>query len=132
MNKDLIKKIFIAIAYIAYIMSIIIQNHLHIDLTYYNYVIAAIIGISLKIAQNVEIVEKIILTMPENDLDFIKERLNSIAESQTGSQTHRTERSVIVDIPNNAVNEPITPSSGESTHRDIELSNGNIVRIHKK
>jgi len=129
MRKELLKKIFVAIAYCAYVASTIMQNHLHIDLTFYNYIFVAIIGVSLTLVRHMDVVEKIIYTMPQHDLEIIKERLNSIIEqSQQGSIT---QRSTTIEMPQ-LVNEPITPSDIESTHRDFELSNGNIVRIHKK
>lgn len=145
MNTKFLKKTFITIAYVAYIFSTIMQNHLHIDLTYYNYIFVAIIGVSLKLSENTEIIEKIITNydIPFQELLDIRKRIDSLIESSQPSERSST----VIDIPMNDVNEPITPSNEldrqESrrarvaspepinTHRDIELSNGNIIRIHQ-
>jgi len=129
MNTKFLKKIFITIAYVAYIFSTIMQNHMHIDLTYYNYIFVAIIGVSLKLSEHTEIIEKIITNydLPFQELLDIRKRLDSLIESSQPSERS----SINVDIPQN---EPITPSPSNNainTHRDIELSNGNIIRIHQ-
>ena len=139
MKSETLKKMFIAIAYTAYIASTLIQNEASIPLGRYQYVFVFIVGVCLKLAQHVEVVEKIIYTMNPEDMEIIKERLNSIVEqSQHGSLTQRStaygdngSASLAIEIP--PVNEPITPSEREmETHRDMVLSNGNIIRIHNK
>lgn len=130
MNTKFLKKTFITIAYVAYIFSTIMQNHLHIDLTYYNYIFVAIIGVSLKLSEHTEIIEKIITNydIPFQELLDIRKRIDSLIESSQPSERSST----VIDIPMNVVNEPITPSNEPiNTHRDIELSNGNIIRIHQ-
>jgi len=130
MKTETLKKLFIAIAYTAYVVSILIENEAHIELGRYQYIFVFIVGISLKLAQHVEIVEKIIYTMNPEDMEIIKERLNSIVEqSQHGSIT---QRSLAIEIPPVVLNEPVTPSSEEMTHRDYVLPNGNVLRIHSK
>jgi len=107
---------------------------MHIDLTYYNYIFVAIIGVSLKLSEHTEIIEKIITNydLPFQELLDIRKRLDSLIESSQPSERS----SNVVDIPELRadVNEPITPSPSNNainTHRDIELSNGNIIRIHQ-
>lgn len=128
-----LKKTFILIAYTAYVSSTVLTNHFQVDLTYYNYIFVGIIGLSLKLSDYSETIEKIIYTMNPDDIEHIKDRLNSIFElSQRGSETNRSN---IVDIPEVTLevppNEPITPSS-VLTHRDLVLRNGNIIRVHVK
>lgn len=128
-----LKKTFILIAYTAYVSSTVLTNHFQVNLTYYNYIFVAIIGLSLKLSDYSETIEKIIYTMNPDDIEHIKDRLNSIFElSQRGSETNRSN---IVDIPEVTLevppNEPITPSS-VLTHRDLVLRNGNIIRVHVK
>jgi len=128
-----LKKTFILIAYTAYVSSTVLTNHFQVNLTYYNYIFVGIIGLSLKLSDYSETIEKIIYTMNPADIEHIKDRLNSIFElSQRGSETNRSN---IVDIPEVTLevppNEPITPSS-VLTHRDLVLRNGNIIRVHVK
>jgi len=132
MNTKFLKKTFITIAYVAYIFSTIMQNHMHIDLTYYNYIFVAIIGVSLKLSEHTEIIEKIITNydLPFQELLDIRKRLDSLIESSQPSD--RSSRIVTIE-QRSVVNEPIipSPSNGDDTHRDIELANGNIIRIHQ-
>jgi len=130
-----LKKTFILIAYTAYVSSTVLTNHFQVNLTYYNYIFVAIIGLSLKLSDYSETIEKIIYTMNPDDIEHIKDRLNSIFElSQRGSETNRS--SAVVEIPEVTLevppNEPITPSSEVLTHRDLVLRNGNIIRVHVK
>ena len=116
---DYIKKGFVLIAYLTYCCITVLKNQMHIELGNYEYIFIGLIGASLKLSQNTEIIEKIINEIPLADLQMIKDKLESIQE------TSISQRSVI-DMPN----EPYEESETDGiTHRDYKLGNGQIIRI---
>ena len=99
----------------------------------YEYIFVVIIGVCLKLSQHTEVIEKILHEIPTDDLTFIKQRLDSIVDMSVKSATPphsiarglREDYIINVPYPDDATiieNDPLT-------HRSIELSNGNILRI---
>ena len=117
---DYIKKGFVLIAYLTYCCITVLKNQMHIELGNYEYIFIGLIGASLKLSQNTEIIEKIINEIPLADLEMIKQKLESIQESSISQRS-------IIDIPN----EPYEESETDGiTHRDYKMpGNGQIIRI---
>ena len=116
---DYIKKGFIIVAYLTYCCITVLKNQMHIDLGNYEYIFIGLIGASLKLSQNTEIIEKIINEIPLADLEMIKQKLESIQESSISQRS-------VIDMPN----EPYEESETDGiTHRDYKLGNGQIIRI---
>jgi len=95
------------------------------------YIISGVIGLLFTVIQ---IQIKRFMKINHKELSDLKETQKLLKNdietiSRQTSERQASERSNIVDIENQ-VNEPITPR--ELTHRDINLSNGNIIRIHQK
>ena len=61
---DYIKKGFVLIAYLTYCCITVLKNQMHIELGNYEYIFIGLIGASLKLSQNTEIIEKIINEIP--------------------------------------------------------------------
>ena len=93
---------------------------MHIELGNYEYIFIGLIGASLKLSQNTEIIEKIINEIPLADLQMIKDKLESIQESSISQRS-------VIDMPNEPYEESET--DGIITHRDYKLGNGQIIRI---
>ena len=117
---DYIKKGFIIVAYLTYCCITVLKNQMHIDLGNYEYIFIGLIGLSLKLSQNTEIIEKIINEIPLADLQIIKDKLESIQESSISQRS-------VIDMPNEPYEESET--DGIITHRDYKLGNGQIIRI---
>ena len=116
---DYIKKGFIIVAYLTYCCITVLKNQMHIELGNYEYIFICLIGASLKLSQNTEIIEKIINEIPLADLQMIKDKLESIQESSISQRS-------VIDMPN----EPYEESETDGiTHRDYKLGNGQIIRI---
>ena len=116
---DYIKKGFIIVAYLTYCCITVLKNQMHIELGNYEYIFIGLIGASLKLSQNTEIIEKIINEIPLADLQMIKDKLESIQESSISQRS-------VIDMPN----EPYEESETDGiTHRDYKLGNGQIIRI---
>ena len=116
---DYIKKGFVLIAYLTYCCITVLKNQMHIELGNYEYIFIGLIGASLKLSQNTEIIEKIINEIPLADLQMIKDKLESIQESSISQRS-------VIDMPN----EPYEESETDGiTHRDYNLGNGQIIRI---
>ena len=116
---DYIKKGFVLIAYLTYCCITVLKNQMHIELGNYEYIFIGLIGASLKLSQNTEIIEKIINEIPLADLQMIKDKLESIQESSISQRS-------VIDIPN----EPYEESETDGiTHRDYKMANGQIIRI---
>ena len=116
---DYIKKGFVLIAYLTYCCITVLKNQMHIELGNYEYIFIGLIGASLKLSQNTEIIEKIINEIPLADLQMIKDKLESIQESSISQRS-------VIDMPN----EPYEESETDGiTHRDYKLGNGQIIRI---
>ena len=116
---DYIKKGFVLIAYLTYCCITVLKNQMHIELGNYEYIFIGLIGASLKLSQNTEIIEKIINEIPLADLQMIKDKLESIQESSISQRS-------VIDIPN----EPYEESETDGiTHRDYKMTNGQIIRI---
>ena len=117
---DYIKKGFVLIAYLTYCCITVLKNQMHIELGNYEYIFIGLIGASLKLSQNTEIIEKIINEIPLADLQMIKDKLESIQESSISQRS-------VIDMP---INEPYEESETDGiTHRDYKLGNGQIIRI---
>ena len=118
-NFEYIKRGFIIVAYLTYCCITVLKNQMHIELGNYEYIFIGIIGLSLKLSQNTEVIEKIINEIPLSDLQMIKDKLESIQESSISQRS-------IIDIPN----EPYEESETDGiTHRDYKMLNGQIIRI---
>ena len=116
---DYIKKGFVLIAYLTYCCITVLKNQMHIELGNYEYIFIGLIGASLKLSQNTEIIEKIINEIPLADLQMIKDKLESIQESSISQRS-------VIDMPN----EPYEESETDGiTHRDYKMANGQIIRI---
>ena len=116
---DYIKKGFVLIAYLTYCCITVLKNQMHIELGNYEYIFIGLIGASLKLSQNTEIIEKIINEIPLADLQMIKDKLESIQESSISQRS-------VIDMPN----EPYEESETDGiTHRDYRMLNGQIIRI---
>jgi len=132
-NANNIKKFFILTAYGTYLGSTVIENHYELNLRYYNYIFVGIIGICLKIANNTEVIEKIIHdVMPPEEIQKIHQQLNSIIESSSNPSSIVSEQIIQIPDMNRDINEPYTPNNSEDvniTHRDYVLANGQIIRL---
>ena len=118
-NFEYVKKGFIIVAYLTYCCITVLKNQMHIELGNYEYIFIGLIGASLKLSQNTEIIEKIINEIPLADLQMIKDKLESIQESSISQRS-------VIDMPN----EPYEESETDGiTHRDYKLGNGQIIRI---
>lgn len=117
---DYIKKGFVLIAYLTYCCITVLKNQMHIELGNYEYIFIGLIGASLKLSQNTEIIEKIINEIPLADLQMIKDKLESIQESSISQRS-------VIDMPNEPYEESETADG--ITHRDYKLGNGQIIRI---
>lgn len=139
-STEKLKKAFIIIAYLCYCTTTVLENHMQLSLGYYNYVFVFIIGVCLKLANNVEVIEKIInnYEIPAEDLAMIRQRLESIVETNSRSISQRSNIIEVPEIPvspthlDRGPTEPITPTSdivSVRTHRDYLLPSGDIIRI---
>ena len=117
---DYIKKGFVLIAYLTYCCITVLKNQMHIELGNYEYIFIGLIGASLKLSQNTEIIEKIINEIPLADLQMIKDKLESIQESSISQRS-------VIDMPNEPYEESETADG--ITHRDYKMANGQIIRI---
>lgn len=154
-----IQKVFITIAYLAFIAITIMQNQLAITLPpAVSYVFLGIIGVCLKFASSITTVETIYNTLNTEKLDDVMNQLNGITTSLTETHTlasmtlgitPRVPASLCVpgevgvmvpslDINDKHVQSNVPYGSGSpsspmstATHRDIKLSNDYVLRIQK-
>jgi len=141
-TMEILKKMFILIAYFSYVGLTVAKNQLKLDLGNYEYILVGIIGVCMKLAYNLDYVEQLINNVSLDDLKSITEQLSEITLSL--SQPNITTRSLLkhdtprADTPSEPVmleiNEPIEPSENgeeEITHRDVKLNDNYVLRIHK-
>jgi hypothetical protein len=127
-NFETLKKVFIIIAYLSYVLTTIMKNQDYFNLGNYEYIFVVIIGVCLKLSQSTEVIEKLINSIDTETMDDIKLKLESINmnvnEIKTSS-TGITDRTL--KIISNRTNEPIVDENN-IIYLDDLISNKEIIR----
>jgi hypothetical protein len=77
-NVNNIKKGFILLAYMGYVLVTILKNQDYFSIGNYEYIIVFFIGVCLKMASSTEIVEKIVNSIDSETIEEIQNKLNNI------------------------------------------------------
>jgi hypothetical protein len=117
---DSVKRFFILLSYISYVILTILNNNLKIHNQYVDYIFLFIIGLSLKIADSTSTIKQIINNVDLDKFENIITRTESIISNST-----------VIPITDRSVQTPERDNEpfNIDTHRDISLNSQYVLRI---